>query len=293
MPRDDVAMRSQEFAQRATESVQPAQQNMQRSLEHFSQTMAQGVQIAQQGRQLSMEEQELALRKDLAASSLAMDRIRKQQAMEELNWGRELHTSAMLEDQRRVSTANADLAVAQAADAQKKLNLPPAGARYGDLPAREMALIRKMGGDLDPKTGAVRDASPEMQADATKWLERDDRLTESQIEANKGRAIGAQMLRRGRGDTDRLNALKIEQNSLLDRREGLKGMPIGTPAEKKARDAEAADINKGIKAVQEEARKLREGHGSAGKADTAPAEEISDTALDELLKALLQPEPKK
>jgi len=361
---DDTAFRSQQFAQQATESVQPAQQNMQRSLEHFSQTMAQGVEIAQQGQQISMQQQELAMRKDLAASSLAMDRIRKQQAMEELNWSRELHTTAMLENERRISTARANLAEDESAAARKKLNQPPPGMGYGQLSDREMALIRSMGGDFSRKTGEVTDASPEMQAQAKKDLDQQNRLIESQIAENEGsktrmqgdyalqreslrlqarlneieqklsglsklqddrqaaaaeegkkdRSSRAEIAGKSAGaalervyaqqtgateraglqhaDANRLNALKIEQDALLDRREGLKSMPIGTPAEKKARDAEAADITKGIKAVQDEAKKLREGANGTAPA-APPQEEVSDTALDDLLKQLLQPEPKK
>jgi hypothetical protein len=293
MPRDDIAFRSQEFAQRATESVQPAQQNMLRSLEHFSQTVGQAMQIRQQGRQISMQQQELEMRKDLASSSIALDRIRKQQAVEELNWSRELHTTAMLENERRVSTANADLAIANASEAQQKLNKP--AVDHTKLSDYEMARILAFGEKFDPKSGAVVSASPEEQAYGQWFLDRRERFIESQIEANKGRAAGSDADRASREkiaggrlgsaeDKTYLDSIETELSGLQLQRENAVKTPPKTPAEKEARAKKVADIDQRIEDLTKKASELRNVKAAA----PGGTEDVPDTALDAMMMQILQ-----
>lgn len=123
MPRDDVAMQSQQYALAARQPQEQAQDRMNRSLEFFhnslyaqQQSFLQGRQFAQQLAQRQAEFQQQQL---MDAETLATDQVRRSQAIEELQWARELHTTGVAAAQRRAVTAAAAL---QEAQAQKAIN---------------------------------------------------------------------------------------------------------------------------------------------------------------------------
>jgi len=300
MPQDNIALRSQEFGLAANESVEPARAAMQQSIQHFTGTLMQGAQMAQQNAQqnraFGLQQQEQDVRKEVAVSSIALDRVRKQQALEELNWSRELHTTAMLENQRRVSTAQADLMVAEAEE--KKRNLGMAKTQPDRLEAHQINSIIAQGSVWDPQSGAIRAATPAEVSEAQKWLDQEDSMRSSVIERNKAAAEAAKRMQQAAAahGTVQIQALREEVTTLLAQQEALKHMPAVTDAEKKAKAARTEEINKSLKDVQGRLRAL--GESGATGAPTTPAatqdtEDMSDTALFDMFKSLMTPEPKK
>jgi hypothetical protein len=271
MPQDNIALRSQEFGLAANQSVEPARAAMQQSIQNFTSTLMQGAQMAQQrnqqNRAFDLQQQEQDVRKEVAVSSIALDRVRKQQALEELNWSRELHTTAMLENQRRVSTAQADLLVAEAEE--KKRNLGMAKTRPGDVPSYEMNQIIAQGSMWDPQSGAIRDATPQEKADAQKWLDREDAARESVIERNRAAAEGYKRLQQGTAAQGslRVQALRERVTTLMAQQENLKYIRAVTEQEKADKATKAA----GIQDRLEKAEKALEELGASPEAEESPS----------------------
>lgn len=300
MPQDNIALRSQEFGLAANESVEPARAAMQQSIQHFTGTLMQGAQMAQQNAQqnraFGLQQQEQDVRKEVAVSSIALDRVRKQQALEELNWSRELHTTAMMENQRRASTAQTRVIEAEAEE--KIRNLGKAEQQPGQLHQEDIDRIQSQGWDWDPQSGAIVEAKPEIRSAAQKRIQQAEDLRTSVIERNKAAAEAAKRMQQAaaaHGEVQ-VRALNAEVTTLLAQQEALKHMPAVTDAEKKAKAARTEEINKSLKDVQGRLRALGESGATgapATPAATQDTEDVSDTALFDMFKSLMTPEPKK
>jgi hypothetical protein len=235
-------------------------------------------QKAQQNRAFDLQQQEQDVRKEVAVSSIALDRVRKQQALEELNWSRELHTTAMLENQRRVSTALADLQIAKAAKEQQALG--EAKIQPDRLRQEDIDQIQSSGWDWDPQSGAMMEAKPEIKAAAQKRVQQAEDLRASIIERNRAAAKAADRMqqREQSQGTLRVKALSEELTSLIAEQESLKNMPAVTEKEKADKAKKAGEIQEDLKKVRKKLQDL----GAAPEAPATPAaaQEEPDTRTD-------------
>lgn len=153
----DPAFQSQVFAEQVA-------QRQQRSYERQGDAVQTGVQSIIQNQQAA---QALHMRELETRSAIASQEIQRQQAAEELAWARELHTSDMLELQKRGLAAQTDAARA-AADLQiAKANREREG--YVDAPVlmtpEHLAAMRARGLDstLVGNRLVVTEADPEVK----------------------------------------------------------------------------------------------------------------------------------
>jgi len=271
MPRDDIAMRSQEFGLAANQSVQPAWNAMHQSIQNFTGTLMQGAQMAQQkaqqNRAFDLQQQEQDVRKEVAVSSIALDRVRKQQALEELNWSRELHTTAMLENQRRALTAQTKVIEAEA---EKKIReMGEAKIQPDRLRQEDIDQIQSSGWDWDPQSGSMVEARPEIKSAAQKRVQQAEDLRASIIERNRAAAKAADRMqqREASQGTLRVKALSDAVTTLIAQQVNLKNMPAVTEDEKKKKAEKAGKIQERLEKVEEELRKL----GVTPEAQATPA----------------------
>lgn len=128
--RDDVAFQSQQFAEgvenrrdRYSQQMQDTWAQAPNAVTRFQQAHA----MAQQG---VLEQQKMQLEQAQTASTLANDQLRRQQAAEELQFAQALHTTDMIDAQKRTAVAQANFEEARLAKMQQELGgkeLPTSG----------------------------------------------------------------------------------------------------------------------------------------------------------------------
>lgn len=186
---DSAGFQSQQFAEqvnqrrdRYSERKDAAYQQLPQAASQFQQSYLR----AQQGNQ-QMEEHQMQMAQ--SASKLAGDQLLRQQALEELQWTRELHSTKMIGLQRRDMEAQIALREAQTEKAISDLN---GGREYYGMNQNEMdVLIGDHGlmGEGFGKNFRLRKASEEERSAAKK------RRDESFQQAMQLRAAGRQVPR--------------------------------------------------------------------------------------------------
>lgn len=186
---DSAGFQSQQFAEqvnqrrdRYSERKDAAYQQLPQAASQFQQSYLR----AQQGNQ-QMEEHQMQMAQ--SASKLAGDQLLRQQALEELQWTRELHSTKMIGLQRRDMEAQIALREAQTEKAISDLN---GGREYYGMNQNEMdVLIGDHGliGEGFGKNFRLRKASDEERSAAKK------RRDESFQQAMQLRAAGRQVPR--------------------------------------------------------------------------------------------------
>lgn len=145
---DDVAFRSQQFAAdqsaRAESHQMAGAQALGQGIVGAAQSYRQGVMQQQQMQLAMMEEQR---RSAVASSELAYNEIRRQSAAEDLQWAQALHQTDMLEMDKKVKQAQAELAIAQARKAQKGLEGDLDWGTYAHM-SRDQETMDRIGSDL-------------------------------------------------------------------------------------------------------------------------------------------------
>lgn len=164
-PKDNIAFESQQYAAQFMPMVQRAQEGTTQAISGAVDRLGQGLELGlrrqalqQQALQAAQEDER---RNRLTASELATDQIRRQQAMEELQWAREVHTTGMLKYQRTAAKAQAELLVAQAEKAKQELGTPP----ISRISTQHLDYMLAMGGEKYEK-GKWVPATEEERADA-------------------------------------------------------------------------------------------------------------------------------
>lgn len=270
--RDDIAFRSQQYALDARRPVEEAQNRMNRSLE-----FAHGSLLAQQ--QQMQRQREFQHQQVMDADQLASDQVRRNQAIEELQWTRELHTTEMLASQRRAAVAASNLAVAQAQKAQQELGY---GMPRGAEPW-EMIYMEKEGVRWNPRLRDFEDVEPESQQKAQRqW---DDMMNAPTMRRQE---LTANRLGVGR------QALSESIKALEERRKQAMAMPQNTDEEKKAKQEAITTIDEEIKSQGEALRDLglhllQQGGISQ---NGTPAPSGAEDFYDKMLRALIQQDQK-
>jgi len=174
--RDDVAFQSQQFAEQvAQRRDRYAAMNID-SWRQLPEMAFRQQQFVAQQMQSSQAQQDQD--RDFAggAQNLALDQLRIQQAREELAWAQNLHSTDMLEAQKRTVQAQADLAVAQAQKAQQDLESTGI-EQFPRFELKHMLAMKAMGLQADMSgrritVSRIEKDRPEEMAKARKELEQ-------------------------------------------------------------------------------------------------------------------------
>ncbi len=162
----DPAFQSQQFADRVQARTEGHIRDQGAIVSQGAQGIAQGV----------LAGQEFAMKRMQVNADLALNETRRQSAMEELAWARELHSTDMLAMQKEAMRAQTGLAVAQAEAARKKLGegqTPPLSLSEEE---RDAALAA--GIDITFKDGrpAATEATPERRKEGASRIAARDAL---------------------------------------------------------------------------------------------------------------------
>lgn len=150
MKDNEIALQSQQLSEqtgnrqaRALEQQGQAWSHLPDVVTGFQQAYARSQQIDQAAQAHTMEMAK-------GASSLALDELRRKQAMEELQWAGQLHTADMLDIQKQAALADLELHKAQTAKALKDLNHDETEDRWIGISdeARDSLIEAGMIGDL-------------------------------------------------------------------------------------------------------------------------------------------------
>lgn len=204
--RDDVAFQSQEFREQVEQRRDRYSQQQQDTWAQLPNAVTRYQQAAAGQMQQQAMAQEMDLDRARTASTLATDQLRRQQAVEELAFARELHSTDMIEAQKRTVVAQSSLAEAQARKAIEQLG----GAR--DVPERgwtpdEIHSAWSMGMDRSIEGGKFRivNATPDKVAAGKAYVERNSRAAVAQTYADQ-RADAAERAAQSRIEVAERNA---------------------------------------------------------------------------------------
>lgn len=171
----DPAIRSQEFAQRANARAESyiigqgdaVRQGIHDTIGAFQQNR----QIAMQQQQLQMQQQQLALEDMVARSRVASQEADRQRAQEELLWARELHTTDMLEAQKKLTKAQADFEIAKLARETEKLGAQE--VQMGRMRPDDVLAMQAQGFDVAFQSGrpVVVEAAPDVKTKAQREIQ--------------------------------------------------------------------------------------------------------------------------
>jgi hypothetical protein len=169
MKDNEIALQSQQLSEqtgnrqaRALEQQGQAWSHLPDMVTGFQQAYARSQQIDQaaQAHQMDMAK---------GASSLALDELRRKQAMEELQWAGQLHGADMMEMDKRQKAAQTALVEAQTQKAITDLNVDPNAGLIMKMSEEEKdSLIEDQGITLDFSGGKVKavPATPEQRSQA-------------------------------------------------------------------------------------------------------------------------------
>ncbi len=177
---DDIALRSQQYALQADSTRIPYDMAKARAASEAGGAVGMGIgrtfdRMQRQSMfdaRRAMGEQSLALDRARVVSELESDRLRQQQAQENLQWARALHSTDMVRYQKDMVKADRDLHVARAQ--KEMMELHSTDADLGDVNSyEEMMAIRAQGLTAKMVGGRLRIeplGDPKAQAEAKQAL---------------------------------------------------------------------------------------------------------------------------
>jgi hypothetical protein len=162
--KDDVGFQSQMFSEQvAQRRDRYAQWNIQSS-QQMAQLPGQFIGAMQARQKMDLEKQRVA-------SELANDELHRQDAIQKLQWARELHTTDMIELQKRSAQLDFQLKEAQVQKAQRDLQ-PDYTPEFLRMNTDEMFSAISMG--IIPKVSngkvVIGEPDPELQASAQEYI---------------------------------------------------------------------------------------------------------------------------
>jgi hypothetical protein len=261
---DDIAFRSQEYAQRVSESIEPAQQRMTEAIRFNVGTLGQGLQMGMERQKIALAQREQQIRDTMSASQLALDRIRREQAAEDLRYAKELHGVDMIAAQKHAAVAQGEVVVEQSrlAKAKAQKALEELGFHRFDLDENtdeEIAVAESLGIEVEsgsaegPRTTG-RMLPEEGRKDAAKRLK--------DIREGKEKLRGEYRLQEA--------LIRAEQRNVeLEQRLKIVEMQLGS-REKMQTQAEGVKVSEGAKEREvkgsegEKTRESREGIAEKG-----------------------------
>lgn len=215
-PKDNIAFESQQYAAQFMPMVQRAQEGTTQAISGAVDRLGQGLELGIRRQALQQQAlqaaQENERRNSLTASELATDQIRRTQAMEELQWAREVHSTAMLKYQRRAAKAQADLVEAQAEKTKQELGTPP----ISRISTQHLDYMLALGGEKFEK-GKWVEGTPEERADALRRMnyrpENVERMREADATRGAMRDREVDVKERRQGMLEQESATKSAQAS--------------------------------------------------------------------------------
>ena len=158
--KDDVAFQSQQFAEQVEQRRDHYADQMQATWRQLPEGMMNAQRMQATRQNMLMAQQEHQLNMDRGAQALAMDQLRRQDAADQLQWSRELHTTDMLAINKRMAAAQADMAEMNVMKMRKELD---DGVPSNVLSEEKMDSLIVSGAFAEMKNGRyeTRPATPE------------------------------------------------------------------------------------------------------------------------------------